>query len=72
MEAGDTHAADPVDTMHHEMDSAVCSHRFYKSVVASNRKRSPPREGAYRPIHTMNLQYIAVVNDSQPLLAAFC
>ena len=32
MEAGDTHAADPVDTMHREMESMVCSHRFYKSV----------------------------------------
>ena len=32
MESGNTRAADPVDTMHHEMDSAVCSHRFYKSV----------------------------------------
>ena len=32
MAAGDTCAADPVDTVHHEMDSAVCSHRFYKSV----------------------------------------
>ena len=31
----------------------------------SNRKTSPPREGAYRPIHTINLQYVAVVNDSQ-------
>ena len=28
MEAGDTCAADPVDTVHHEMDSPVCSHRF--------------------------------------------
>ena len=35
MAAGDTHAADPVDTVHHEMDSVVRSHRsqgFYKSV----------------------------------------
>ena len=28
MAAGDTRAADPVDTVHHEMASAVCSHRF--------------------------------------------
>ena len=32
MEAGDTRAADPVDTVHHEMNSVVCSHCFYKSV----------------------------------------
>ena len=36
MEAGDTRVADPVDTVHHEMDSAedstIRSHRFYKSV----------------------------------------
>ena len=32
MAAGDTRAADPVYTMHHEMDSAVLGHRFYKSV----------------------------------------
>ena len=32
MAAGDTHAADPVDTVHHEMDSTVRSHHFYKSV----------------------------------------
>ena len=32
MEAGNTHAADPVDTVRHVMDSTVCSHRFYKSV----------------------------------------
>ena len=32
MAAGDTRAADAVDTVHHEMDSAVRNHRFYKSV----------------------------------------
>ena len=32
MAAGDTCAADPVDTVHHEVDSAVRSHRLYKSV----------------------------------------
>ena len=35
MAAGNTRAADPVDTMHYEMDSAVRSHRsqgFYKSM----------------------------------------
>ena len=32
MAAGNTRAADPVDIVRHEMDSAVRSHRFYKSV----------------------------------------
>ena len=32
MAAGDIRAADPVDTVHHEMDSVVRSHSFYKSV----------------------------------------
>ena len=32
MAAGDTRAADPVGTVHHEIDSTVRSHRFYKSV----------------------------------------
>ena len=32
MAADDTRAADPVDTVHHEMDSAVHSDYVYKSV----------------------------------------
>ena len=32
MVAGDTHVTDPVDTVHHEMNSAVYSHRVYKSL----------------------------------------
>ena len=32
METGDTHVADPVDAVHHEMDSMVYSHCAYKSV----------------------------------------
>ena len=32
MEAGDTLVADPVITVHHEMDSAVHCHHVYKSV----------------------------------------
>ena len=32
MAAGDTCVADQLDTMHHKMDSVVCSHRGYKSV----------------------------------------
>ena len=66
MESGNTHVADPVDFVRHEMDSTVCSHRFYKSgcVVAGNRT-TRPREGACRPINTMNLQYMAVIHDYQ-------
>ena len=32
MAAGDARVADPLDTVHHEMDSVVCGHRVYKSV----------------------------------------
>ena len=32
MEAGDTLVADPVGTVHHEMDSTVRSHHVFKSV----------------------------------------
>ena len=32
MAAGDTHVTNPVDTIHHEMDSVVCSHCVYKPV----------------------------------------
>ena len=28
----DTYVAHPLDTVHHEMDSVVCSHHVYKSV----------------------------------------
>ena len=31
MVADDSRIADPVDTVHREMDSMVRSHRFYKS-----------------------------------------
>ena len=30
MAAGDTHAADLIDIVRHEMASVVCSHHFYK------------------------------------------
>ena len=33
-------------------------------MVISNRT-THPREGAYRPIHMLNLQYVAVMKDSQ-------
>ena len=66
MAAGDTRAADPVDIVLHEMESTFCSHHFYKSVVvASNRRKTHPREGACRSINTMNFQYLAMINDYQ-------
>ena len=34
MEAGDTHVVDPVDAVHHEIDSMVRSHCVYKSVCS--------------------------------------
>ena len=34
MAAGDTHAADPADTVHHKMDSVIDSHHFYESVLS--------------------------------------
>ena len=34
MAADDTRAADPIDTVHHEMDSTVRSHGFYKFVLS--------------------------------------
>ena len=37
----------------------------YVCVVTSNRKTTRPREGASWTIHTMNSQYVAVINDSQ-------
>ena len=32
MAAGDTRVADLIDSVHREMDSAVCGHHVYKSV----------------------------------------
>ena len=32
MAAGDTHVADPLDTVCHEMDKFACSHHVYKYV----------------------------------------
>ena len=34
-------------------------------VVTSNRRATHPREEACRPIHTINLQYVEVIKDSQ-------
>ena len=52
--------------MHHEMDSTVRIHCIYKSMICeviSNRRTTHPREGACRPIHTMNLQYVHCSNN---------
>ena len=67
MAAGDTHVVDLVDNVHHEINSAIRSHCVYKYVwsPAINRKTTHPREGAFQPIHTMNLQYMAVIKDFQ-------
>ena len=49
-------------TLRHEMDSAVRIHHFYKSVhspVITEQFACP------QPINTMNLQYMAVINDYQ-------
>ena len=35
MVAGDTHVTDPVDTVHHEINSTVCNLRVYKSLWSS-------------------------------------
>ena len=58
-----TCVTDLVDTVHHEMDSIVHSHHFYKSVITSNRT-TRLREGACWPMHTMNVRYMAVTKDS--------
>ena len=34
-------------------------------VVASNRRATHPREEACWPIHTINLQYVVMIKDSQ-------
>ena len=69
MAAGDTHVADLIDTVHHavhhdEMDSMVCNHCVYSSVRSPNRT-THPRKRACQPILMMNLQYMAVIKDSQ-------
>ena len=60
MAAGDTCIVDPVDTVHHEKDSAARSHCVYKSVcmVISNTRTTHFREGACQPIHMIDLQYV--------------
>ena len=71
MAAGDTHVADPVDIVHHEMYSAVCNESQI-CMVTSNRRTTRPREGGCRPIHTMNLQYVVVMKDFQIFGCILC
>ena len=65
MAAGNTHVADPVDTVHHEMDSTICSHCVYKTVWSPVIGEHLILKGAYWPIHKTNLLYMAVIKDSQ-------
>ena len=55
MAVGDACVANPLDTVHHEMDSVVHSHHIYQPVwVTSNRRTTRPGEGACRPTLTVN------------------
>ena len=63
MAEGDTCAADPVDTVQHEMASAVVVTVFIN--LCSDRRTTRPREGARQPIHMKNLQYVEMINDPQ-------
>ena len=71
MTASDTRVVDLMDTLrdtvHHEMDSMIRDHHIYKLMIciASNMRKPHPREEACWPIHTMNLQYVAVIKDFQ-------
>ena len=69
MAAGGTCAADAVDTVHHEMDSAVRIVTIFinmhvQSPVTGN-KFMLEKELYSWTIHTMNLQDVAVINNSQ-------
>ena len=66
MEAGDTRAADLVDTVHRKMDSAVHNHRFYKSVQSRviGKQVLLEKKPLANP-HDEFAQYVVVVNDSQ-------
>ena len=59
MAAGNTHVADLLDTVYHEMDKLTCSHHDYKSVWSpvANRRATFPGEGACWPIQAMNLKW---------------
>ena len=72
MEADDTRVANLVDTVHHEIDSAVPpvrNHHVYKAVWSPLSNRTTySREGACWPIHMIYLQYVAVIKDSQTVV----
>ena len=75
MAAGDIHLADPIDTsVHHEIDSTVHSYCVYKPVWSPVIEQLVlSKEKACWPIHTLNLQYLAVMQTSQPsLVMALC
>ena len=66
MEAGDTRVADPVDAVHHEMDSAVHIVTVFINLCITSKSRiSRLREGACQPSYMRNLHDLAVINDSQ-------
>ena len=69
MVAADAHVLDPLDIVHHEMDSLVHSHCVYKPQyeVVSNGRTTRPGEGTCQPIYTMNLQWQYMIKDSQIL-----
>ena len=59
MEARNARVADPLVTVHREMDSMFGSHRLtmYAICVVDSNRTTHPGEGACQPIHTMNLQW---------------
>ena len=64
MEDGNTRVTDPLDTVNHEMDSAVHSHHFYKSVwsPAIGEQLILEKELAK---HSHDEFAVAVIKDSQ-------
>ena len=57
MEAGDIHVANPLDTVHHEMDGMACNHHIYESVQLPVIGEQLIIEKESQPIHTMNFQW---------------
>ena len=64
MAAGNTHVADPLDTVHHEMDSMVHSHHAYKSVWSPIiGKQLIPERSLQANLH--NKVTVIMIKDSQ-------
>ena len=64
MAAGDTHVADLLDTMHHEMNSIVHSHHAYKSVWLSIIREQLIVESS--PLANLHNEIaVVVIKDSQ-------